>query len=222
MKEPLSYKEKQILVSLFNTMIILAAYSYYLHNRYSAFSAEMLSDLQFLGKSFLMLIPITIVIQIVFLIIFHIVLHIISSEKIPEITDERDKLIELKSLRISHWVFITGFFLAMGFNVSYRSYNHRWSADDYRLSVLGFFANGNYHFNTLLDIPQEWDLYAGLSLGFVSVSSPSAYKGGTVSGLGLDLQIGGRYYWNDRWGVNLEFGGGNAASGARIGLSYIL
>jgi hypothetical protein len=114
MKEPLSYKEKQILVSLFNTMIILAAYSYYLHNRYSAFSAEMLSDLQFLGKSFLMLIPITIVIQIVFLIIFHIVLHIISSEKIPEITDERDKLIDLKSLRISHWVFITGFFLAMG------------------------------------------------------------------------------------------------------------
>jgi hypothetical protein len=112
--------------------------------------------------------------------------------------------------------------ITVGFNVSYRSYNHRWSADDYRLSVLGFFANGNYHFNTLLDIPQEWDLYAGLSLGFVSVSSPSAYKGGTVSGLGLDLQIGGRYYWNDRWGVNLEFGGGNAASGARIGLSYIL
>lgn len=114
MKEPLSYQEKQILVSLFNTMIIMAAYFYYLHNRYSAFSAEMLSDLQLLGKSFLMLIPITIVVQIVFLIIFHIVLHITSSEKIPDLTDERDKLIELKSLRISHWVFITGFFLAMG------------------------------------------------------------------------------------------------------------
>ena len=33
---------------------------------------------------------------------------------IPDITDERDKLIELKSIRISHWIFIFGFMLAMG------------------------------------------------------------------------------------------------------------
>lgn len=114
MKEPLTFQEKQILVSLFNTLIILVAYSYYLHSKYAAFTDQMLNDLQFLGKAFLMLIPITIVVQVVFLIIFHIVVRIISSEKIPEITDERDKLIELKSIRISHWVFISGFFIAMG------------------------------------------------------------------------------------------------------------
>jgi outer membrane immunogenic protein len=112
--------------------------------------------------------------------------------------------------------------ITAGFNVSYRSYNTKWSSDDYRLSVLGVFANANYHFNTLLDIPQNWNFYAGLSLGFVSVGTPSGYDGGTVSGLGIDAQVGGRYFWNDRWGVNLEFGGGNAASGARIGVSYVL
>jgi len=31
-----------------------------------------------------------------------------------DITDERDKLIELKSQRVSHWVFILAYILAMG------------------------------------------------------------------------------------------------------------
>jgi hypothetical protein len=32
----------------------------------------------------------------------------------PSFTDERDKLIELKSIRIAHWIFIIGFMTAMG------------------------------------------------------------------------------------------------------------
>src|SRR5690606_38057462 len=33
-------------------------------------------------------------------------------------------------------------------------------------SVIGIFGNGNYHFNSVLNIPSDWDLYAGLNLGF--------------------------------------------------------
>lgn len=112
--------------------------------------------------------------------------------------------------------------ITVGFNGSFRSYSSGWDGDNYNHSVIGLFANGNYHFNTILNIPREWDFYAGLSLGYYIWSSGSGYKGSNTSGLGFDAQIGGRYYWSDRWGVNLEFGGGNAASGGRIGLSYIL
>lgn len=112
--------------------------------------------------------------------------------------------------------------ISVGFNLSYRSFNSTWVSEDYRLSVIGIFGNGNYHFSRILNIPEPWDFYAGLSLGFVSVSTPSDYDGGTASGVGIDGQVGARYYWSDRWAVNLEFGGGNATSGGRIGLTYKL
>ncbi len=103
--------------------------------------------------------------------------------------------------------------ITAGFNVSYRF------TDAYK-NPLGISANGNYHFNTLLDIPSEWDLYAGLTLGFVAWLGDDDTK--DYSPLGLDLQVGGRYFWSDQWGVNLELGGGTAFSGGRIGLTYKL
>jgi hypothetical protein len=112
--------------------------------------------------------------------------------------------------------------ITVGFNASYRSYSDNWGGSSYNHSVIGLFANGNYHFNTILNIPRQWDFYAGLSLGYYIWNNDSAYGGSNSSGLGFDAQIGGRYYWSDRWGVNLEFGGGNATSGGRVGLSYKL
>ncbi|MDY0078650.1 MAG: hypothetical protein RBR87_15385 [Bacteroidales bacterium] len=112
--------------------------------------------------------------------------------------------------------------ITVGFNASFRSYGEDWDDHHYNHSVIGLFANGNYHFNTILNIPRDWDFYAGLSLGYYIWNNDAKYGGSNTSGLGFDAQIGGRYYWSSHWGVNLEFGGGNAASGGRIGLSYIL
>lgn len=75
-------------------------------------------------------------------------------------------------------------------------------------------VHGDYHFNSLLDIPSDWDFYAGANLGFRFYMGQST---GT-SALHLGVQVGGRYYWNQKWGVNLEFGGG-AGFGGRIGVS---
>ena len=108
----------------------------------------------------------------------------------------------------------------IGGQLSYRSYSESFLAKDYNSTVIGISAIGNYHFNTLLDIEKEWDVYAGLNLGFNIWSTSSGYPGNHTSGLGLGLQIGGRYYFSSNWAVNLEFGGGNAASGAQIGISY--
>ncbi len=99
---------------------------------------------------------------------------------------------------------------------------------EYNHSIIGISANGNYHFNTLLDIPSNWDLYAGLNLGFyiwntgyyqgfsslpllplylfLSIFNPpeSGYQGSSSSVLGLGAQIGWRYYFNDNWSIYLE------------------
>jgi hypothetical protein len=113
MKEPMSYQEKQSILSLINTILIITLYSLYVYNRYIAREPEIIYDMKFLGKAFIILIPFTIVVQIVMHILFAIYIRIVTGENLPSKEDEMDKLIELKSIRISHWVFIVGFFSAM-------------------------------------------------------------------------------------------------------------
>jgi len=112
--------------------------------------------------------------------------------------------------------------ITIGAEISFRSYNDDWDHDKYHHSVFGFLGNANYHFNTILNIPSNWDFYAGLNLGFYSWSSPNDYDGSHSSGLGIGAQIGGRYYFSDKVGINLEFGGGNSVSGGKFGLSIKL
>ncbi len=75
---------------------------------------------------------------------------------------------------------------------------------------LGLSANGNYHFNTILEMPSEWDFYAGINLGYRS----------SHDNLSLGAQVGGRYFFSEQWGINLELGGGNVVSGGKIGATY--
>jgi outer membrane immunogenic protein len=112
--------------------------------------------------------------------------------------------------------------ITIGGEASFRSYNDNWGGNKYRHSVVGISGNGNYHFNSLLGIPTNWDLYAGLNIGFYYWSSPDNYGGTRSSGLGLGAQVGGRYYFSDKVGINLEFGGGNAFSGGKFGISIKL
>lgn len=112
---------------------------------------------------------------------------------------------------------------SIGGEFSYRSYNEHWKYDngyyDYNHNIMGFSGNANYHFNRVLDIPSNWDFYAGLNLGFYVWNSPTDYRGSHSSGLGLGGQIGGRYYLSDKVGLNLEFGGNNAFNGGKFGLT---
>jgi len=110
----MGHQEKQSIVSIIGSVLVIGFYSVYVYRNYIQADMELLNDFQFWGKSFLYLIPIAIIVQIVIHIIFAIANRIITQEDMPDFTDERDKLIELKSIRISHWIFTIGFMLAMG------------------------------------------------------------------------------------------------------------
>lgn len=112
--------------------------------------------------------------------------------------------------------------LTIGGEFSFRSYNENWNNNEYNHNIVGISANLNYHFNTVLNIPNQWDFYAGPNLGFYSWSSPDTYEGSNNSGLGFGAQIGGRYYLSNKIGLNFEFGSGNAFSGGKFGLTFKL
>ncbi len=110
----MGHQEKQSIVSIIGSVLVIGFYSMYVYKNFIQADLELLNDFQFWGKSFLYLIPIGIVVQIAIHIVFAIANRIITQEDMPSFTDERHKLIELKSIRISHWIFILGFMLAMG------------------------------------------------------------------------------------------------------------
>lgn len=110
----------------------------------------------------------------------------------------------------------------IGGELSYRSYNENWKNISYHHNITGISGNLNYHFNQLLKIPKAFDLYAGANIGFYMWSSPDAYDGSHSSGLDIGGQIGGRYYFTNKVGINFEAGGGNAFSGGKLGLTIKL
>jgi outer membrane immunogenic protein len=112
--------------------------------------------------------------------------------------------------------------VTVGGEISYRNRSYTTLGIKHNSTVTGFSANANYHFNTLLSIPSPWNFYAGLNVGFYVWSHDENFKNNNNSGLGLGLQIGGRYYFTDKLGVLLEFGGGNVLSGGKIGISIRL
>ena len=110
--------------------------------------------------------------------------------------------------------------VTLGGEFSYRGgYRENWNNRYYDRNVMGFSGNANYHFNSVFEIPRTWDLYAGLNVGFYVWNSVDNYEGDHNSGLGLGGQIGGRYYLSNKVGLNLEFGGGNAFRGGKVGLT---
>jgi outer membrane immunogenic protein len=112
--------------------------------------------------------------------------------------------------------------ITIGGELSYRSHYDNVVGIHYNYSVIGISGNGNYHFNTILNIPRNWDFYAGANVGFFIWSYSNNYNGTHSSELGIGGQIGGRYYFTDKFGINLEFGGGNAFSGGKFGITLKL
>lgn len=94
-------------------ILIFVFYSLYVYNKYIEQNFEILNDFRFWGKAFLFLIPVTIVSQIIIHIVFAIINKIVTNEDMSTLSDERDKLIDLKAIRISHWIFTFGFLLSM-------------------------------------------------------------------------------------------------------------
>jgi outer membrane immunogenic protein len=106
--------------------------------------------------------------------------------------------------------------ITVGPKFSYRRFNDNYFNSDFTQSLIVISFNGNYHFNKLIELPREWDLYAGVTLGYYiwSSSKINGIEVGQSSGVGFDAQIGARYFFSDKFGVNLEFGGGTGTGGS--------
>ena len=109
----MTYQEKGIAIALSILVLMygiygVALYQMFQDGRFAAADATSL-----LGKSILALMAAIFVITLVVRIGMTVVEAIAAREARPVIADERDKLIELRGLRISHFVFAGGFVLAM-------------------------------------------------------------------------------------------------------------
>lgn len=84
-------------------------------------------------------------------------------------------------------------------------------------TYLGAIGNWNYHFNDLLNLTNDWDVYAGVNVGiYLGLNNivPAGFMGG--------IQLGGRYYINDQLGLNFQVGGSNIYGSGRFGVSIRL
>lgn len=110
----MSYQEKKNIVSLISTLLIFSLYSLYVFYMYEEGKFHTTDVFSFWGTFIVILIAISIVAKIIIYIIFNIIYRITTNEKEPTFSDELDKLIKMKATTISHYVFVGGFFLAMG------------------------------------------------------------------------------------------------------------
>ncbi|MDO4879986.1 MAG: hypothetical protein Q3983_01785 [Capnocytophaga sp.] len=114
--------------------------------------------------------------------------------------------------------------ITLGGEVSFRSYSADWAYRSYTHNIFGVMAVGNYHFNRIIPrLPSEVDVYAGLGLGYFISSSGSGYNGSSYSGVNARIHTGGRYFFTNNFGVNLEVGAeiGELNNGIlKMGITY--
>ncbi len=122
--------------------------------------------------------------------------------------------------------------ITVGGGVSFQSNTERINvfSDSFRWkhTIFGIGLRGDYHFNELLELANEWDVYAGLGLDYYSWETKlkegagSVYSGSGSGGFGISARVGVRYFFNEKLGANLEFGGGSVLSAGRVGVTLKL
>ncbi len=82
-------------------------------------------------------------------------------------------------------------------------------------------VRANYYFDNLFKISNDaWDVYGGAGAGYAIYNGDDKDKDGDFD---LGLQVGGRWFWNDKWGIYFEVGGGSTSgSTGSIGLTMKL
>ena len=93
-------------------------------------------------------------------------------------------------------------------------------ATNFDLNWITLGVKANYYFDNLFEISDDaWDVYGGANLGY------GIYNGDDAdldSDLSLGLQVGGRWFWNETWGIYAEIAGGNVAFMPAIGVTMKL
>lgn len=110
----MSYLHRNIFASLFSMVLVYGVYCWHIIAMYQDGRFDGADATNLLGKSVLLLIVAAIVVTIITTILFNIVFSIATDDQKPSyVVDERDRLIELRGMRISEMVTGAGFVLAM-------------------------------------------------------------------------------------------------------------
>ncbi len=89
------------------------------------------------------------------------------------------------------------------------------AATDFELNYLKLGVRVNYYFDSLIGLPDEWDVYGGANGGF------GIGLGGRGNDISFGLHAGGRWRWSDKWAVYAELGG-EILSGAAGGVGLTM
>lgn len=121
----MSDQEKRSFITLISNIIVFVIYYSYIIERATQNGISLVTDISYWATAILLLLPVQIIAVIIIQIGYAIIEAIITKKYDMEHTfsDEREKLISLKLIRNVFYVFISGFFIAMGalaigFNIS--------------------------------------------------------------------------------------------------------
>jgi hypothetical protein len=151
-EDSMTFQEKQNLVYLGCFLLMFVGYCLFLFQMIQNGTLTTTNDMSFWAGVMLKLIAIQIGANILVMIVFNIILTIIATDKIPEKSDELDKLIDMKCTVYGSYVFFIGFLIAMVmaafglpvwmlfnmFIVSFYAMQFTWSITNYRLYLRGF------------------------------------------------------------------------------------
>ncbi len=114
--------------------------------------------------------------------------------------------------------------ITLGLEARFGGKDYNTYGYDYSGRWLGIGLNANYHFNTLIGIPNNWDFYAGPTIGFNSFTWKHPNNNGWnepyKSEVGISAQVGGRYYFTKNFGLNAEANVGSVFNGGKFGITY--
>lgn len=117
----------------------------------------------------------------------------------------------------------------IGYQRDTESFSFLGTTTKWRHSIFNITARGSYHFNEILSLEDNWDIYGGLDLGYYiwdtklsEGGTNVSYSGSGSGGLGVAIRGGARYFFKENLAANLEVGGGNVLSSARIGVTLKL
>jgi len=88
------------------------------------------------------------------------------------------------------------------------------------LNWLTLGVKASYYFDNLIGLPAAWDFYAGANGGYALWTGGNSDN--NSSDFDLGLQVGGRWFWNEKWGLYFEFGGGKIGATGGLGLTMRL
>ncbi len=101
----------------------------------------------------------------------------------------------------------TGIYAGLELPVSSEISVQPYAETDWNFNRFIIGAKGNYYFDDLLELDQSWDVYGGVNVGW------RIDDDNDDNGANWGLQVGGRWFWNEKWGINAEFGGGSSVLG---------